>query len=198
MTDHRRASDFWSARPVARRGELVARIDQPSPRRQPLRAAVDAPRRGGHCGEAARPAPWSSSAAATQSCTRRRTDSAPSCPRRRPMTLDTIFDLASLTKVVATTTRRDAAGRAGTHPPERSGGELHSRLRALRQAGHHDAASADARLRTAAGRRSRRSVGRLRHRDRAGARGSAHRRRRASASSTATSTSSCSATSSRA
>ena len=35
---------------------------------------------------------------------RRRTASAPPCLRPRPMTVDTIFDLASLTKVVATTT----------------------------------------------------------------------------------------------
>ena len=34
-------------------------------------------------------------------------------PRREPMTLDTVFDLASLTKVVATTTCGNATGGAG-------------------------------------------------------------------------------------
>ena len=38
-------------------------------------------------------------------------------PAPEPMTEDTIFDLASLTKVVATTTSVMTAGGAGPHPP---------------------------------------------------------------------------------
>ena len=41
-------------------------------------------------------------------------------PAPEPMTLDTIFDLASLTKVVATTTSVMMLVEQGKHPPERS------------------------------------------------------------------------------
>ena len=50
----------------------------------------------------------------------RPTATARSCRRAEPMTLDTIFDLASLTKVVATTPAGDEAGRGRPDPPHRS------------------------------------------------------------------------------
>ena len=61
-----------------------------------------------------------SSAAATASSTRRRSATARSCPTPEPMTLDTIFDVASLTKVVATTTSVMMLVEEGKHPADRS------------------------------------------------------------------------------
>ena len=114
------------------------------------------------------------------------------------MTLDTVFDLASLTKVVATTTAVMTLveqGRLRLNDPVAS---LVPGFERYGKGGITDPPPADARVGTAARRRSRRSVDGLRRGDRAGERRSADRRRRASGSSTATSTSSCSATSSRA
>ena len=113
------------------------------------------------------PARSCSSAAATGSSTRRRSATARSCPRAEPMTLDTIFDLASLTKVVATTTsvmmlveegRIRLTDRVAVYIPgfERYGkGDI--TVRHLH----------DAHVGAAARRRPRRAVDRLRHGDRA-------------------------------
>ena len=68
------------------------------------------------------------------------------------MTLDTIFDLASLTKIVATTTsvmmliEQEGSGWS-------IGVDVHSGIRALREGRHHDPPSAHARVRAEAGRR---------------------------------------------
>ena len=45
-------------------------------------------------------------------------------PQREPMTLDTIFDAASLTKVVATTPSIMKLFEQGQDPAERSGNEV--------------------------------------------------------------------------
>ena len=92
---------------------------------------------------------------ATASSIRRRSATARWCPSVEPMTLDTIFDLASLTKVVATTTSVMMLVEQGRDPAHRSGVDVHPRLRALRQGRHHRPPPADAHLRPAAGRRSR-------------------------------------------
>ena len=119
-------------------------------------------------------------------------------PADEPMTLDTVFDLASLTKVVATTTAVMTLIEEGRVRLNDTVASHMPGIRALRQRRHHDPPSADARVGPAARCRSRHPWTGLRRGDRAGAGRSADRRRRASASSTATSTSSCSATSSRA
>ena len=81
----RAARARWPSIVRTARRDRAARPRRPSPRRS--------------C-----PAPSCSSAAAIASSTRRRSAIARSCRRAEPMTLDTVFDLASLTKVVATTT----------------------------------------------------------------------------------------------
>ena len=81
-------------------------------------------------------------------------------PAPEAMTLDTIFDVASLTKVVATTTSVMKLVEDGQDPADRSRVDLHSRLRALRQGRHHDPPPDDAHLGAAAGPRSRRRRGR--------------------------------------
>ena len=112
------------------------------------------------------------------------------------MTLDTIFDLASLTKVVATTTARDAAGRGGTlrltdpvaPSSPASSATARTRITIRHLLTHTSGLRPDLELERAVRRAPTR---------RFGARSRKCRRRRpASASSTATSTSSCSATSS--
>jgi CubicO group peptidase (beta-lactamase class C family) len=65
-------------------------------------------------------------------------------PRREPMTLDTIFDLASLTKVIVTDYGGDATRRAGQGPPERPGGEVSPGVCAEWKRRHHGAAVAHA------------------------------------------------------
>ena len=111
------------------------------------------------------------------------------------MTLDTIFDLASLTKVVATTTsvmmlveqgRIRLSDRVATYIP---GFERYGKAR------HHDPSPADARVGAAARRRSRGPVDRATRRRSRSPSTKCRPRGRASASSTATSTSSSSATS---
>ncbi len=95
-------------------------------------------------------------------------------PAVEPMTLDTIFDLASLTKVVATTTSVMILVEQGQDPAERSRRVLHPGVRALRQGRHHHPAPAHARLGSAAGCRSRARCGPASEtRDRARDRGSA-------------------------
>ena len=113
------------------------------------------------------------------------------------MTLDTIFDLASLTKVVATTTsvmKLVEEGRIRLNDPV---AHVHSRVRALRQERHHHPPSADAHVR-ACGPTSISAIEWTAYDDgdRAARSTRCRPRRPASASSTATSTSSCSATSS--
>ena len=96
-------------------------------------------------------------------------------PAAEPMTLDTIFDLASLTKVVATTTsvmmlveegKIRLSDRVSTFIPgfERYG-----------KGGHHDSPSDDAYVRAPSRRRSRRCLERLRHGDQHCHRRGAHR-----------------------
>ena len=58
-------------------------------------------------------------------------------PTREPMTVDTIFDLASLTKCIATATSADEVDRTGPHPSQRSRLRLPARVRAERQSRHH-------------------------------------------------------------
>ena len=117
-------------------------------------------------------------------------------PAVEPMSLDTMFDLASLTKVVATTTSVMMLVERGRAAAERPGGDVHPRVRALRQGRHHHPPPDDARVGPAAGRGSRRGLDRIGHGHRARDRRGADVSRPASGSSTATSTSSCSATSS--
>ena len=88
-------------------------------------------------------------------------------PSAEPMTLDTIFDLASLTKVVATTTSVMMLVEQGRIRLSDRVASVHSRLRALRQGRHHHSTPADACLGPAARRRSRGAVDGLRDRDRA-------------------------------
>ena len=94
-------------------------------------------------------------------------------PAAEAMTLDTIFDLASLTKVVATTTavmQLIEQGRIRLNDPVASfvpGFERYGK------GGDHDSPSADARLGTAARCRSRRPLAGLRHGHRARPRRSA-------------------------
>ena len=86
-------------------------------------------------------------------------------PSVEPMTLDTIFDLASLTKVVATTTSVMMLVEQGRI---RLSDRVHrrARLRALRQGRHYDPTPADACFGAAARRRSRGAVDGLRDSDR--------------------------------
>ena len=101
-------------------------------------------------------------------------------PTREPMTLDTIFDSASLTKVVATTTSVMQLVEEGrlrlidpVSPPP-------PRLRALREARHHHPPPAHAHLRPPARRRPGRPLDRRRARARArDRRGAGGPRRRA-------------------
>ena len=69
------------------------------------------------------------------------------CPE--PMTVDTIFDLASLTKVVATTTAIMELVDQGRHQARCAGGHLLAGLRGERQGVHHHPAAFDAHLRLA-------------------------------------------------
>ena len=115
------------------------------------------------------------SASAIASSTRKRSAIAAQVPSREPMTLDTIFDLASLTKVVATTTsvmmlieqgKLRLVDRVSTFIPgfERYGkADITIRHLLTHVSGLQ------------AGRRSWRQLGRHRHRDSAGDRGSADR-----------------------
>ena len=114
-------------------------------------------------------------------------------PSVEPMTLDTIFDLASLTKVVATTTAVMQLVENGRIPPCRQGLGLRARIRALRQGSHHDPAPVDAHVRPPARSRARRSRSRARARRFAAPSRKCRSRSRANASSIPTSTSSCSA-----
>ena len=97
-----------SSRPLTHLTPLTHR-DAPTAR---LLTALDADRAAGDAGDcraASCPARWSLVGhRRSRRCTRRRSATAPFVPSVEPMTLDTIFDLASLTKVVATTTARDA------------------------------------------------------------------------------------------
>ena len=132
-----------------------------------------------------------------ESSTKRPTASAPSCRRRKPMTLDTIFDLASLTKVVATTTavmRLVEQGRIRLNDPVASfipGFERYGKgdITVRHLLTHVSGLRPDVDLATRGRATRRRSSSRATK---------CRPPRRASASSTATSTSSCSATSSRA
>ena len=68
-------------------------------------------------------------------------------PAVEAMSIDTMFDLASLTKVVATTTSVMMLIERGKLRSERPRGDVHPGLRALRQGRHHDPASADPHVR---------------------------------------------------
>ena len=117
-------------------------------------------------------------------------------PVQEAMTLDTVFDAASLTKVVATTTSVMILVEEGRIRLGDLVSDLRAGLRAVRQARHHDPAPPHAHVRPAPRRRPHLRLGGPRSRHRAGRRGSAAGPPRRSASSTATSTSSSSATSS--
>ncbi len=71
-------------------------------------------------------------------------------PAAEPMTVDTIFDLASLTKVVATTTSVMMLVEQGRIRLSDRVSSVRTGLRALRQSRHHDPASADPRVGAAA------------------------------------------------
>ena len=66
---------------------------------------------------------------------------------KEPMTPDTVFDMASLTKVLATTTSVMRMVQLGTGEAERSGSQVHSRVRAERQTGRDRPPVDDALLR---------------------------------------------------
>ena len=151
-------------------------LRRPSPLAQtPATAARRAPRRGRATAAAARrptAAPrWPTGRRRHRAGHRRQADSrAPSCssgagpdvlyqkaygnralvPQAEPMTLDTVFDMASVTKVVATTTSVMMLVEDGPHPAERPRGDVHPRLRPLRQGRHHHPPPADARVGPAA------------------------------------------------
>ena len=61
-------------------------------------------------------------------------------PAEEPMTLDTVFDLASLTKVVATTTAVMTLVEQGRLRLNDTGGDTHPGVRALRKRRHHRSA----------------------------------------------------------
>ncbi len=71
-------------------------------------------------------------------------------PQREPMTLDTIFDAASLTKVIATTPAIMRLFEQGPDPPQRSGDEIPPRISGRTQRHHHPQPD-DAFLGTSAG-----------------------------------------------
>ena len=72
-------------------------------------------------------------------------------PRREPMTLDTIFDLASLTKVIATTTAVMQLVEQGKLRMNDPVAKYLPEFRAERQRGYYGTAAADALLRAGAG-----------------------------------------------
>ena len=101
-------------------------------------------------------------------------------PAAEPMTVDTIFDLGSLTKVVATTTSVMMLVEQGRIRLSDRVVVLRARLRALRQGRYHHTSPADPRVGVAARRRSGGAVGRVRNGDRArGRRGAGVASRRA-------------------
>ena len=95
------------------------------------------------------------------------------CRRREPMSLDTMFDLASLTKVVATTTSVMMLVERGQLRLNDRVADFIPGFERYGKARHHHPPPADPHLGPAAGPGSRRGVDRQRHGDRAGDRGSA-------------------------
>ncbi len=84
-------------------------------------------------------------------------------PRREPMMLDTIFDCASLTKVVVTTTAVMQLWEQGKFRTTDPVVEVSAGVCAERQAGHHDSRVTGALFRPAKGSRPGEEVGGERH-----------------------------------
>ncbi len=58
-------------------------------------------------------------------------------PQPENMTLDTVFDLASLTKVIATTSSMMKLFEQGKYPPQRQGHAVHPRVPKRQERRHH-------------------------------------------------------------
>ena len=153
------------------------RTRPPPPASTPRGSTSSAQRSSGPSPTRSCRAPSCWSAAATRSLYQKAFGHRAVAPAAEPMTLDTIFDLASLTKVVATTTSVMKLVEEGRIRLNDRGRRVHSGVRALRQGRHHHPPPDDAHVRPAARPRSRRRVDRRRQGDRARDRGSADRRR---------------------
>ena len=98
-----------------------------------------------------------------KSSTARLTATARSCPSKEPMTVDTIFDIASLTKIVATTSGMMKLFEQGRIADRRPGDGVSAGIPGRAEPDHHPR-SDDALLRPAPRSRSRAAMERLRNR----------------------------------